>query len=347
MPLHKNDLWVHRQDGYFVYRIPALVTTTAGTVLAFCEGRRHTGADHDEIDILVRRSFDHGLTWDPPRVVATDGNQTCGNPCPIVDETTGVVWLLFCIDNQSVFCTYSDDDGAGWSEPREITATTKDPTWAFVGTGPCHGIQLAGGRLLAPSWCDESPGPVRWRPRPSWGEVQSSYAIYSDDHGQSWTRGEMLTRDSSDECAVVETADGAVYLNARSRGGRCLRARAWSRDGGHTWSDVEYDPGQPEPSCQGSLVRLSKADGSGGVNRVLLAHPSDPRERRRLTLRLSLDECRSWPVARVITEGRAAYSDLAVAGGGNILCLYEGERGLVLARLDLEWLTGGVEGKAG
>ena len=91
-------------------------------------------------------------------------------------------------------------------------------------------------------------------------------------------------------------------------------------------------------------MRLSKADGAGGVNRVLLAHPSDPRERRRLILRLSLDECRSWPVDRVVTEGRAAsYSDLAVAPGGNILCLYEGERGLVLARLDLEWVTGGEE----
>ncbi len=96
MPLHQDELWIHRAGGYFVYRIPALVTTTAGTVLAFCEGRRHTGADHDEIDILVRRSFDGGLTWDPPRVAVTDGSHTCGNPCPIVDETTGVVWLLFC-----------------------------------------------------------------------------------------------------------------------------------------------------------------------------------------------------------------------------------------------------------
>ena len=249
--MHESDLWVHRRDGYFVYRIPALVTTTAGTVLAFCEGRRHTGHDHDEIDILVRRSFDAGLTWDPPRAAVHGGSHTCGNPCPIVDGTTGVVWLLFCRNNQEVFCTRSDDDGARWAEPREITATAKDPSWAFVGTGPCHGIQLSSGRLLAPSWCDESPGPVRWRPRPSWGVIQSSYAIYSDDHGQSWTRGEMLTRDASDECAAVETADGGVYLNARSRGGRQQRARAWSRDGGHTWTGVEYDPGQPEPSCQG------------------------------------------------------------------------------------------------
>ena len=340
MSLHESDLWVHRRGGYFVYRIPALITTTAATVLAFCEGRRHTGRDHDEIDILVRRSRDGGLTWGPPRVAVSDGSHTCGNPCPIVDGTTGVVWLLFCRNNQEVFLTHSGDDGESWEEPQEITATTQDPSWAFVGTGPCHGIQLAGGRLLAPSWCDESPGPVRWRPRPSWGQIQSSYAIYSDDHGESWTRGEMLTRDASDECAVVETTDGSVYMNARSRGGRCQRAVAWSGDGGHSWSDVGYDPGQPEPSCQGSLVRLSRADGAGGGNRVLLAHPSDPRERRCLTLRLSLDECRSWPVSRVITEGRAAYSDLAVAPDGGILCLYEGERGLVLARLGVEWLEG-------
>ena len=220
----------------------------------------------------MHRSFDAGLTWDSPHVAVSDGTHTCGNPCPIVDETTGVVWLLFCRNNQEVFCTCSDDDGARWAEPREITATAKDPAWAFVGTGPCHGIQLSSGRLLAPSWCDESPGPVRWRPRPSWGVIQSSYAIYSDDHGQSWTRGEMLTRDASDECTAVETA-GRRRLPERPQPRRPLPARPrLSRDGGHTWTDVEYDPGQPEPSCQGSLVRLSK-------DRVLLAHPSDPRER--------------------------------------------------------------------
>ena len=338
----ESDLWVSGEGGYFAYRIPAMVTTRDNRLLAFSEGRKHTGSDMDEIDLLLRRSSDSGATWDAQRIVVTDGSETCGNPCPIVDGDTGTVWLLYSKNNQRIFVTRSDDEGESWSPSHEITATAKDPSWAFVGTGPCRGIQLRTGRLVAPSWCDESPGPVRWRPDPSWGKIQSSYAIFSDDHGGTWQRGDMLTRDASDECAVVEVADGSVYMNARSRRDIDQRAYAWSRDGGSSWTEIEYDPGQPEPSCQGSLVRFTSSETSDR-NRVLLAHPAATDERRQLTVRMSYDECRTWPVARVVTEGRGGYSDLAVAADNTILCAYEGERGLRLARFDVGWLTDGED----
>jgi len=289
-------------------------------VLAFCEGRRHTGSDDDEIDLLVRRSSDGGRTWEPQQVVVSDGDRTCGNPCPVVDEQTGTVWLLFCKDNQEVLVTRSDDDGLRWSDPVEITDSVKDPAWSYVGTGPGHGVQLASGRLLVPSWCDETPGPVRWRQQPGsgMGAVQSSYALFSDDHGESWQRGEMLTRDASDECEAVETTDGSVYMTMRSRQGRKCRGFAWSRDGGESWSEVEYDASLLEPSCQGGIVRLDQA-------RVLMTHPSCPDRRERLVVQVSEDECRSWREDRVLEEGYAGYSDLAIAADGQVLCLYEGE----------------------
>jgi len=327
----RTELFVSGERGYHTYRIPALVVTGVGTVLAFCEGRRHTGRDDDEIDLVVRRSPDGGRTWGTQQVVVADGDRTCGNPCPVVEERTGVVWLPFCKDNQEIFVTASRDDGVTWSEPVEITSSAKDPAWSYVGTGPGHGIQLAGGRMLVPSWCDETPGPARWRePGYAMGAVQSSYALFSDDHGGSWQRGEMLTRDASDECEAVETADGSVYLTARSRQGRKCRAAAWSRDGGESWSEAEYDASLPEPSCQGSVVRLDQG-------RVLMAHPSCTDRRERLVLQVSEDECRTWREERVLEEGYGGYSDLAVATDGRVLCLYEGDGcgKLILARFEV------------
>ena len=333
VPLDKIEFFLAGKGGYRRYRIPALVVSSRGTVLAFCEARRHTGEDHDEIDILVRRSQDSGRTWDAGRMVVSDGDRTCGNPCPVVDHRTGGIILPFCKDSQQVFVTRSEDDGINWSQPEEITDSVKDPAWSFLGTGPGHGIQLRSGRLLVPCWSDSSPGPVTWRnPSPSIGKIQSSFAIYSDDGGRTWQRGREMTEDASDECAAVELLDGSVYMNMRSRQDKRCRAFAHSNDAGRTWTAVAYDPPLPEPSCQGSLVRLDE-------NRVLLSHPSNTRERTHLIIQLSSDDCRTWPVARVLDEGSTAYSDLAVADG-HILCLYEADSygRMILARFTPDWL---------
>ena len=331
-----QDLFISGREGYHTYRIPALAVAPDGTVLAFCEARRHTGRDDDEIDILLRRSSDGGRTWGPRQLVVSDGDRTCGNPCPVVDGDRGEVLLPFCKDNQEVFVTRSSDSGGSWSDPVEITGQVKAPSWKYLGTGPGHGIQLQSGRLLVPSWVDESPGPATWRdPPPGWGKVQSSIAFLSDDGGRSWKRGSKLTHDASDECEAVETAGVSVYMTLRSRGDR--RCRGWSRsaDGGETWAEAAFDPALPEPSCQGSVVSL-------GDGRLLLAHPARPDARAELTLRLSRDQGRSWPEARVLEPGAAAYSDLAVTSEGQVLCLYEaGKYGsLRLASFDPSWIEG-------
>ena len=332
--MDRSDLFVAKVGGYRRYRIPALVVSAKGTVLAFCEARRHTGADDDEIDIQLRRSTDNGELWSESAVVVSDGDRTCGNPCPVVDHVTGAVVLPFCKDNRQVFVTTSLDDGLTWSDPREITSQVKDPAWAYLGLGPGHGIQLSSGRLLIPSWCDESSGDPTWREPPAvWGKVQSSFAFYSDDHGDTWQGGKKLTHDASDECEAVEVEDGLLYATLRSRQDRRCRGLAWSRDGGETWSDVEYDPALPEPSCQAGLARF---DG----NRFLLTHPSNAEQRTELTVRLSDDGCRSWSRSRLLEPGPAAYSDLAVAPNGRILCLYEADDydRLELASFPIEWL---------
>ena len=161
-----------------------------------------------------------------------------------------------------------------------------------------------------------------------------------DDHGATWKRGKPLDSDLSDECEVVETSDGKVYLNARSRQDRKARMFARSEDGGVTWSKLEADPSLPEPSCQAGLARYST-----GRDRILLTHPASTASRTKLTARLSYDEGRSWAVSKVIRQGMAAYSDLAVAHDKTILCLYEtgNSATLTLARFNLEWLTNGAD----
>ncbi|AWT60963.1 MAG: Sialidase [Candidatus Moanabacter tarae] len=313
--MESQVLFSSGEAGYFLYRIPALTVSTEGVVLAFCEARRHNGHDDDEIDIVLRKSANNGKTWGPQQVIISDGTRSCGNPCPVVDRDTGTILLTFCKDNQQVFITRSEDEGETWLLPQEITYSVKDPSWTYIGTGPGHGIQLKCGRLLIPSWCDESPGPATWRPA-KWGKVQSSVVFFSDDHGKTWQTSEKLTTNASDECEVVEMLDGSVYMNMRSRQGRKCRAFARSSDRGSTWTKVEYDPFLPEPSCQGSIVRLDPTC-------VLLAHPSKTDCRASLVLRTSTDECQNWSAARVLEPDFAAYSDLAVLRDGTGLCLYE------------------------
>ena len=149
---------IRGQGGYHTYRIPSLIVTTKGTVLAFCEGRKQSASDAGDIDLLLRRSRDGGKTWSAPQVVWDDGPNTCGNPCPVIDAKTGTIWLLLThnlgsdseskiVDGTSkgtrtVWVTRSDDDGATWARPVEITSTVKRPDWTWYATGPGVGISL-------------------------------------------------------------------------------------------------------------------------------------------------------------------------------------------------------------
>ena len=171
-PLTQKALFVQGRGGYNNYRIPALLTTQEGTLLAFCEGRE--GGDSSDIDLLMRRSEDGGQTWSPRQVVWDQGRNVCGNPCPVQDRDTGVIWLLLTWndstdsgrklhngtskDTRRVYVCSSEDDGRTWSKPIEITATTKKKDWWWYATGPGVGIQLRQGphkgRLVIP--CDHT-----------------------------------------------------------------------------------------------------------------------------------------------------------------------------------------------
>src|SRR4051812_3131797 len=89
-----TDVFVSGEGGYHTYRIPAIIATKKGTLLAFCEGRRGSSSDAGDIDLLLRRSFDQGKTWGPVQMVADMGTDTVGNPAPVVDQKTGEIVML-------------------------------------------------------------------------------------------------------------------------------------------------------------------------------------------------------------------------------------------------------------
>lgn len=341
-PPRRIDVFVSGTDGYHTYRIPALVVSKRETLLAFCEGRKSGRGDHGDLDLVLRRSTDGGRSWLPMQLVYEEGGTkpiTIGNPCPVVDEATGTIWLPFCRDNNDVLVTSSKDDGRTWTAPRDITRDVKRPDWTWYATGPAGAIQLTRGmhkgRLVVP--CDH-----RVRDAGSRSRSTRSHVIYSDDHGQSWKLG-GITDWSLNECAVAELADGRLLLNMRSNRGKNRRAVAVSQDGGQSWGDVRDDPVLIEPVCQASMIRYSWPV-SGDRSRLMFSNPAST-GRDHLTVRISYDEGRTWPVSKLLDEGSAAYSCLARLPDGNLGILYERDDygKIAFSRFPLTWLNDGEE----
>lgn len=329
----ERELFSKNTHGYHTFRIPSLIVSTKGTVLAFAEGRKESSSDTGDIDLVMRRSEDGGKTWGPLRVIWDDGSHVCGNPTPVVDETTGTIWLLLtwnrgddherdiiakkATDTRRVFVTYSTDDGLTWATPKDITATTKETSWGWYATGPGMGIQIKNGihkgRLIIPSdhSYDSVDGTV------SGGNFEyGAHVIYSDDHGKTWQLGGTI-RPKMNECQVIERADGngTLLMNMRSYFGKNRRALSLSDDGGITWSDPMEAVELVEPVCQAALIRYKE-------DWMLFSNPASTK-RENMTLRLSKDDGRTWPISKVLHAGPSAYSALAVLPNGDILCLYE------------------------
>src|SRR6476620_4325581 len=343
--LTETDVFTAGAEGYHTYRIPALVATKSGTLLAICEGRKTGRGDHGDVDLVQKRSTDGGKTWGPLELIHEEGGTakvTIGNPCPIVDQDTGVVWFPFTRENDAVFMIFSSDDGRTWSKPRDITADVKASDWNWYATGPGNGIQLTRGkfkgRLVIP--CDHRVNGNK-NDKDNWDKAGRSHVIFSDDHGQTWKAGGS-TDFGMNECAVVELADGTLMLNSRSYRGKACRGVSLSKDGGQTWQPTTDDPALVESVCQASLIRyswLTEKKNSSGI--LVFSNPAVPKGRNHLTVRLSDDDGKTWPHSRLICEGSSAYSSLAALPTGEIGLLYERDdyKKLVLARFTPAWVT--------
>lgn len=333
------------EGGYHTYRIPALIVSTKGTLLAFCEGRRNSASDTGDIDMLLRRSLDHGKTWQPVQLLADFNEDTIGNPAPVIERKSGKIFLLLTSnpgkvneaqirqgisqrESRTVWVMDSKDDGVTWTKPVEITSTTKREDWTWYATGPGNGIQLASGRMVIP--CDHN--------RRDGGRY--SHVVYSDDRGASWKIG-GLAELQTNESAVAELKSGVLQLNMRSYHGKNRRAVQESKDGGLSWGPLRMDEILIEPTCQASLITTTGL-GRKSNGRLLFSNPAAT-TRTRMTVRLSEDDGRTWKYEKVLHEGPAAYSSLAVLKDKSIAVLYE--RGdarpyerITFSRFSLDWI---------
>jgi sialidase-1 len=355
----RTDVFVGGQEGFHTFRIPSVIVTKSGAVLAFAEGRKSRG-DQSENKIVLKRSADAGATWSALQVIADAGKASLNNPCAVVEQNTGRVFLMYQSypagirehakdlqpghDGERIVRNWlltSDDDGKTWSAPQDLTKQCKAPTVATtIASGPGIGIQLTrgphAGRLLMPF----NEGPFgQW----------NVYAAFSDDRGKTWQMGQRApgahapngkggTTSLVNEVQMVELSNGAVMLNSRSYGGRRLRKTAVSADGSATWSKVVEDENLNEPRCMASILRYSFD------KNILLYSGPDSSERRKGTVRISHDDGKTWPTKKVLVPGLFAYSCLTRLPDGKVACLYEtgakdAYEKIVLAVFPLDWLT--------
>ena len=358
----QTELFVGGQDNYNTYRIPSLICTKNGTVLAFTEGRRDEGGDGVPTDIVLKRSPGNAGKWTPPFLPLKGGGRsrhtvmtwlplqvafrsTSGeaymNPVPVIDQTDGTIYLIANLfkqpykdGNSSIWLIKSADEGATWSNPVEITQGT-----GMHEIGPGAGIQLQSGRLVV--------------------QVYDGI-IFSDDHGKNWKFGGTVPGDWN-ETQVVELVDGSLMFSRRHAPNRAIM---YSKDEGQSWSHPFFHPDLPDPDCQGSMIRYTRQDQGFTKNRLLFANPvsgaiaagseeSDPRGRFNVTVRMSYDEGKTWPVEKMLLKGPGAYSSMAIFPDGSIGILFETGTAFgtfddysakeVFARFTVDWLTDGKD----
>jgi sialidase-1 len=345
-----SDVFVAGQDGVNTYRIPSLLVAEDGSLLAFCEARKESQEDASPTDMVLKRSLDGGRSWEPMQVLFHGvGSEALMNPCPVIDRIQHKI-LLICDkanargpNHQRHFQMESGDHGRTWSEPVEIEERIRNYDDTF-NPGPGVGIQLKNGRLVVPGYSGEL--------FEDFDENWKSRVLYSDDHGLSWTLGAPIP-ELGDESQAVELADGTLMLNFRANMGLSARGVATSLDGGESWSQCRSDKALNECPCQASLVRYSLAS-EEGKDRLLFSNPDNSGEefnvveRTRMTVRMSYDEGRTWPVKRLIHAGPASYSGMVRLPDGDIGLIFEGgekhrREWIRYCRFSVSWLTGGVD----
>jgi sialidase-1 len=326
------------------YRIPDIVVTTRGTVLAAVDRRNGSSGDlPNDIDTLLFRSTDNGRTWSGPAdIVDYPGPQGCGDSSMVADRSNGRI-LLFCTysagnvgfgnarpgtndttdpNSLHVQVRHSDDDGLSWSGPTDLNPQVKDVSWRAYFASSGHGIQTSTGRLIQPIVVMDAAGGIH------------SADIYSDDHGSTWHRGQLLSA-NTDESKAVELASGVIVQNSRPDTGG-YRFISTSQDGGQTFGPAVAQPQLIDPHVNGDEVRVNA--GSDGPRRhwLLFVNPASQLARTDLTVRLSCDDGATWPVTKLLHAGPSGYPAMAMLPNGNVGVFYENGTSSITEKLTFE-----------
>ncbi|MBQ7347556.1 MAG: exo-alpha-sialidase [Clostridia bacterium] len=334
---------------YSAYRVPGIVVSKKGTVLAYWENRNYDknrkGSNGDEclMDITVRRSVDSGKSFSEPIYIArgeeyyqNGRGETLNNPVMIVGDD-GRLHFLFCCDvgRQGAFYTYSDDDGVTWSNPRDIKASLNRLAWDSLGFGPGHGICIQNGahkgRLIVSAWIHRENEAIPGGHVSLYCTATHNTTVYSDDNGETWQMGEEAS-ENRDETSIVELSDGSVMINSRQHTfpfcesipkyieAEARRAVTVSANGVDHWSKTRYDDTLIDPACEGNICA---ANVEGLPRAILFSNCASTTKRFDLTVRCSFDDAKTWLEKTVYLGHIGWYSDIAVDQNGKVYVIHE------------------------
>ncbi len=329
-------------DNVAAYRIPGIVTTDHGTLLATYDVRHNNSADLQEhIDVGLSRSTDSGKTWEKMRIPLSFGNygglpaaqNGVGDPCILFDPTTRTTWIaaawthgmagqrawnaskpgMDIEQTAQLVLTKSTDDGKTWSEPINITSQVKQPEWHFLLQGPGRGITMENGTLVFPI---QFIGKDR---------IPCAGIMYSTDKGETWTIHQPA-RTNTTEAQVAEIEPGVLMLNMRdNRGGS--RAVSTTTNMGKTW--VQHSSSRnalQEPVCMASLLHVKAEDNALKRDLLLFSNPNTTAKRHHITIKASLDGGKTWQEANQLLLDEAigwGYSCLTMIDRKTVGILYE------------------------
>jgi sialidase-1 len=365
----KIPVFTSGQEGHATYRIPAIIQVPNGDLLAFAEGRVKGSADFGDINLVLKRSSDRGKSWSSLETLVDYDSLQAGNPAPVVDlldpaHPQGVVYLFYNTGNnheyqvrlnqgiREIWVIKSYDLGATWTAPENITAQVHRPNhpaanpaythtadWRHYANTPGHALQIPEGRYKGRLYvaANHSVGDPQERFR-----EYRAHGFYSDDHGKSYQLSESLTFPGSNESTATPLSQDRLLMSVRNQEGTVRqRILAYSSDGGATWEEEYFEPQLPDPVCQGSLLALGTENG-----KTWLAHSnaSDPKDRNHLTVKISMDEGRTWnrsiPIDSTSDSTKTswtAYSDLVLLDPDTLGILYERDNYQEIVFYTFDW----------
>lgn len=337
------------QDGVHTYRIPGIIKTTKGTLIAVYDVRYTTSRDlPGHIDVGMSRSMDNGDSWEPMRIIMDMGapqeNNGVGDPAILYDPHSNkiIVAALWSKGNRSIVgskpglspdttgqlvLVTSTDEGNNWTVPISITPQVKDPRWHLFFQGPGTGIAMNDGTLVfAAQYWDEQKMPF-------------STLIYSTDHGITWKGKLKGPVANTTEAQIVETIPGTLMMNMRDNRGN-FRSVATTTDRGESWRiHPTSQRSLQDPVCMASFIK-ARVKIAGKKRTVLFfSNPNSTRERKDLTIKASLDLGESWlPENQLVVDPRSGYgySSLVRLDAKTIGILYEGVGDLYFAKYSVD-----------
>lgn len=357
------------QDNSDTYRIPGLVTTNSGTLIAVYDNRYNNSKDlQEDIDVGMSRSTDGGQTWEPMKVIMDMGEwggrserlNGIGDPAVLYDHTTNTIWVAglwisglseedmlwwaskpgMSPDETGQFVLVkSTDDGLTWSDPINITEQIKDPEWQLMFQGPGRGITLDDGTLVFPAQFKADIGEKAL----DGGQYTShSTIVYSKDKGETWHIG-TGAKPNTTEAQVVQLADGSLMLNMRDDLNRRVkdesngRAVAVTTDLGESWTlHPSSNSALHEPNCMASIIDADLNVEGQNQQVLFFSNPNDKHSRVNMTIKASYDQGMSWPEEAqvLLNESQGfGYSCMTMVDDSTVGILYEGVKELYFQKI--------------